>query len=98
MMMPGSRASSCHQMEFANAEGGNGMAAMVHGSTDCTSCHMPSQSHLFKVDISAPSEDGHHYSEDGQYSQPWLRPADSCQGCHAEDYDARAAKMKQVHL
>ncbi|WP_417346421.1 Ig-like domain-containing protein [Ferrimonas sp.] len=90
--------TDCHQMEFANAEGGNGMAAMVHGSTDCTSCHMPSQSHLFKVDISAPSEDGHHYSEDGQYSQPWLRPLDACQGCHTEDYDARAAKMKQVHL
>ncbi|SDJ33672.1 hypothetical protein SAMN04488540_10735 [Ferrimonas sediminum] len=90
--------TDCHQMEFANAESGNGMAAMVHGSTECTNCHMPSQSHLFKVDISAPSEDDHHYSEDGVYSQPWLRPSDACQGCHTEDYDARATKMKQVHL
>lgn len=90
--------NDCHNMEFANAEGGNGMAAIVHKSVECTNCHMPSDSHLFKIDISAPSDDGHHYSEDGVYSQPWLRPSDACQTCHKEDYDERAAKMKRVHL
>ncbi|USD38132.1 Ig-like domain-containing protein [Ferrimonas sp. SCSIO 43195] len=89
--------TDCHQMEFANAEGGNGMAAMIHSSTDCRNCHMPSRSHLFKIDISAPSDDSYHYSEDGVYSQPWLRPSDACQGCHAEDYDARAAQIGKIH-
>lgn len=87
--------TDCHtDMEF----GGGGMAAAMHEAADCVACHMPSGSHMFKIDISVESTDASHYSEDGVYSKPWLRASDSCQGCHEEDFEARAQTIGNIHL
>ncbi|MBY5979196.1 cadherin-like domain-containing protein [Ferrimonas balearica] len=88
--------TDCHTMEFADASGG-GMAAMAHDQAQCIDCHMPGSSHMFGIDLSAPSDDPRHYSADGEYNKPWLRASDSCQGCHQSDYDERAARMGKVH-
>ncbi|WP_261389958.1 Ig-like domain-containing protein [Ferrimonas balearica] len=88
--------TDCHSMEFADASGG-GMAAMAHDQAQCIDCHMPGSSHMFGIDISTASDDASHYSADGLYNKPWLRAYDSCQGCHQEDYDARAARMVTIH-
>ncbi|MBY5920797.1 Ig-like domain-containing protein [Ferrimonas balearica] len=84
---------SCHpSVEFAD-----GLGAMHGAMAECTDCHMPKNSHLFKIDLSAPSEDPYHYGEDGQYRQPWLRPVQSCKSCHAEDYDDKASRIDKIH-
>ncbi|USD39122.1 Ig-like domain-containing protein [Ferrimonas sp. SCSIO 43195] len=75
----------------------DGLGAMHGAMADCTDCHMPKNSHLFRIDLSAPSEDPYHYGEDGKTRQPWLRPVQSCQGCHPEDYDDRASRLGKVH-
>lgn len=80
--------SDCHTMEFEEA---------VHGMAQCVDCHMPGSSHMFQIDLSAPSDDPHHFSADGDYNKPWLRAYDSCQGCHPSDYDERAARVGKVH-
>ncbi|MBY6016217.1 cadherin-like domain-containing protein [Halomonas denitrificans] len=83
----------CHpSVEFAD-----GIGAMHGAMADCTDCHMPKNSHLFKIDISEPSESPYHYGEDGKYRQPWLRPVQSCKTCHAENYDDVASRVERIH-
>ena len=88
--------TDCHYMEFADAADDGG-AAEAHIEVECTDCHMPSQSHLFKINISSASDSPEHFSKDGKFMQPWLTAKMSCKGCH-DDFDENAAKMKKVHL
>ncbi len=90
------KCTDCHSMEFADAPGAGG--ALAHQAVaECTDCHMPSASHMFKINISVESNDASHFSLDGEYNKPWLRASDSCQGCHADDFDERAAQIGKVH-
>lgn len=63
----------------------------------CQDCHMPNSMHLFKIDLSATSDNAHHYSDDGRYRQPWLRSEESCGGCHKDDYEERAQRINHIH-
>ncbi|WP_223296510.1 Ig-like domain-containing protein [Shewanella pealeana] len=83
----------CHGVkEFADG------ATKVHAAVaDCTDCHMPINSHLFKIDLSEPSDSPYHFSKDGKFRQPWLRPSQSCKACHADDYDDRASRVELMH-
>ncbi|QLE87299.1 hypothetical protein FLM48_20830 [Shewanella sp. Scap07] len=86
--------TDCHSMEFNLGNGGG----IVHETmAKCIDCHMPSESHMFKINLSMPSDDPNHFSVDGQYNKPWLRASDSCQSCHTEDYDQRAAAIGTIH-
>ncbi len=90
--------SDCHQQEFANAPGSDIAAAAHEFTAKCTDCHMPSESHLFKVDLDGAKDDPRHFSADGDYMKPWLRAYDSCSGCHEDDYDERARRIGKIHL
>ena len=87
--------TDCHYMKFAEAIDGGGSEGHEFEAT-CTDCHMPSQYHLFKINISSASDNPEHYSADGKYLKPWLTAKMSCQGCH-DDFDEVAVKMRQVH-
>ncbi|ABV38462.1 hypothetical protein Ssed_3858 [Shewanella sediminis HAW-EB3] len=89
--------TDCHDKEFANVTGSNLASAAHEFIAECKDCHMPSESHLFKIDLEGVKEDPRHFSADGEYMKPWLRAYDSCSGCHEEDYDLRAAKIGQIH-
>ena len=90
--------TDCHdEMKFRNADADSGSAAAHKNVAECIDCHMPDESHFFKINISVASSDKSNYSEDGAYRKPWSRPSDSCQGCHV-DFEGKAAKMKKVHL
>ncbi|MBY6093973.1 hypothetical protein [Ferrimonas balearica] len=79
----------CHTMAF-NDKAHEKMAA-------CTDCHMPTSAHIFKIDLSEPSDSAYHYSADGRYRQPWLRAVEACKGCHQQDYEPRARTLTTVH-
>lgn len=84
--------TDCHNKEFA-------IEASVHEFVaKCTDCHMPSESHLFKIDLDGAKDDSRHFSADGDYMKPWLRAFDSCSGCHEDDYDERANRIGKIHL
>ncbi|ACJ27726.1 OmpA-like transmembrane region:Fibronectin, type III:Putative Ig [Shewanella piezotolerans WP3] len=84
--------TDCHNKEFA-------IEASVHEFVaKCTDCHMPSESHLFKIDLDGAKDDPRHFSADGNYMKPWLRAYDSCSGCHENDYDERANRIGKIHL
>jgi len=89
--------SDCHTKEFADVPGSEIASAAHEFIAKCTDCHMPSSSHLLKIDLEGAKDDPRHFSADGEYMKPWLRAYDSCSGCHADDYDARAAKIGQIH-
>ncbi|MBY6185725.1 cytochrome c family protein [Marinobacter hydrocarbonoclasticus] len=83
----------CHTVAF-NEEGG--LSAHQSVAT-CADCHLPASAHIFKIDLSAPSDSAYHLSQDGRYRQPWLRAVDACKACHQEDYDQRAAAIDAIH-
>ena len=89
---------SCHDKSFANASGSDIAAAAHEFTAKCTDCHMPSESHLFKIDLDGAKDDPRHFSADGEYMKPWLRAYDSCSGCHQDDYDERAQQIGKIHL
>ncbi len=89
--------TDCHTKEFADVPGSNLASAAHKFIAECKDCHMPSESHLFKIELEGAKEDPRHFSADGTYMKPWLRAWDSCSGCHEEDYDLRAAKIGQIH-
>ncbi|MBY6186092.1 cadherin-like domain-containing protein [Marinobacter hydrocarbonoclasticus] len=83
----------CHgEVKFAD-----GIGAQHAGFASCNDCHMPGSAHMFKIDLSQPSDDAYHFSADGKFRQPWLRPVEACQRCHQEDYDDRAAMVDTIH-
>ncbi|WP_252008691.1 Ig-like domain-containing protein [Ferrimonas sp. SCSIO 43195] len=89
--------NDCHTKEFANAPGSDIAAAAHEFTAKCTDCHMPSESHLFKIDLDGAKDDPRHFSADGDYMKPWLRAYDSCSGCHEDDYDERATRIGKIH-
>lgn len=62
----------------------------------CTSCHMPKSQHFFRINLEFASDSPENFSKDGKYVQPWNVAKDSCGSCH-QDYDERAALIKQMH-
>jgi hypothetical protein len=90
------KCTDCHYKKFADAAGG-GDAAAAHLEAECTDCHMPSQYHLFQINLSSASDNPEHFSKDGKYMQPWLTAKMSCKGCH-DDFDEKTARIKKVHL
>ncbi|MBY6185711.1 hypothetical protein KUV89_03530 [Marinobacter hydrocarbonoclasticus] len=85
--------TDCHQdVKFAD-----GIGSMHGDMADCTDCHMPKNSHLLKIDLSEPSDSPYHFSKDGKYRQPWLRPSQSCQACHPDNYDDVASRVDRIH-
>lgn len=97
----GAMVANCTDCHTSQEFGGSAIAQSAHKFTaNCVDCHMPGGSHFFKIDISEPSNnDDYHLSEygDGAYSKPWLTSKESCGGCHADDYDARAAAIGAIH-
>ncbi|WP_299787385.1 Ig-like domain-containing protein [uncultured Shewanella sp.] len=89
--------TDCHTKEFADVPGSDIASAAHEFIAECTDCHMPSESHLFKIDLEGAKDDPRHFSADGVYMKPWLRAYDSCSGCHEEDYDLRASKIGKIH-
>lgn len=95
--------TKCHPSKSFNNLPGSTRASSAHQALNCIQCHMANPSapghsfHFFKIDLSAPSSDAHHFSRDGQYRKPWLRPDEACKSCHATDYDARAAAIQRIH-
>ncbi|MBW3138879.1 hypothetical protein KUV56_04945 [Ferrimonas balearica] len=75
----------------------DGVGAIHAAAAQCTDCHMPINSHLFKIDLSEPSDSPYHSSADGRYRQPWLRADQSCKGCHADNYDEVAERVDRIH-
>ena len=82
----------CHEVEFAE-----GIGASHADVASCSDCHMPANAHIFKIDLSQPSDDPYHFSADGKFRKPWLRPVESCKGCHQEDYDDLASLVERIH-
>ncbi|SDI63559.1 Cytochrome c554 and c-prime [Ferrimonas sediminum] len=89
--------TDCHKQEFNNAPGSNIASAAHEFMAKCTDCHMPGESHLFKIDLDGAKDDPRHFSADGDYQKPWLRAWDSCSECHADDYDERAKRIGTIH-
>ena len=87
--------TDCH------AERGFDAGLEMHAEIDCTTCHMPSSKHLFRVNLAFPSDDIRNFSEaneatnteEKQFVQPWNTAKDSCGSCHKTDYDTRAAAI-----
>jgi hypothetical protein len=90
--------TDCPTKEFADVPGSEIAAAAHEFIAKCTDCHMPSSSHLLKIDLEGAKEDPRHFSADGDYMKPWLRAFDSCSGCHEDDYDERASRIGKIHL
>ncbi len=90
--------NDCHTKEFANAAGSDIASAAHEFTAKCTDCHMPGNSHMFKIDLDGAKNDPRHFSADGDYVKPWLRAYDSCSGCHEDDYDERATRIGKIHL
>lgn len=96
--------TQCHAGRNFNDLPGSTMASTAHKTLACAKCHMANPSapghsyHFFKIDLSSPSANAHHFSEDGEYRRPWLRADEACKGCHATDYDQRAAAIQHIHL
>ncbi|MCG9729532.1 Ig-like domain-containing protein [Shewanella sp. Isolate13] len=86
--------TDCHSKKFNPGNGGGVAHATI---AKCTDCHMPSESHMFKIDISRASDDASNFSLDGKYNKPWLRASDSCKTCHEQDYDERAIAIGNIH-
>jgi hypothetical protein len=87
--------TDCHYMKFADAVDGGGSEGHELEAT-CTDCHMPTQYHVFNINLSSKSDNAEHLSKDGKYYQPWLTAKMSCSGCH-DDYDEVAAQIKKIH-
>jgi len=87
----------CHTKGFADVQGSDIASAAHEFVATCIDCHMPTESHLFKIDLEGAKDDPRHFSADGEFQMPWLRAWDSCSGCHAEDYDIRAQKIGKIH-
>lgn len=89
--------TDCHTKGFADVQGSDIASAAHEFIATCTDCHMPTESHLFKIDLEGAKDDPRHFSADGEFQMPWLRAWDSCSGCHEEDYDIRALKIGKIH-
>ncbi|WP_153913989.1 Ig-like domain-containing protein [Shewanella sp. TC10] len=93
-----SECKDCHNMTFADAPGSDFASAAHEFMAQCTDCHMPSKSHLFRIKLDGAKDDPQHFSADGEYIKPWLRAYDSCSSCHESDYDERAKRIGYIHM
>lgn len=91
--------SECHSNMKFNTLAGSSLARRGHELVaECKDCHMPNQSHLFKIDITKPYDDPSHLSADGKYRKPWLRTEEVCSKCHETNFEERALQISKIHL